>query len=318
MKRAAIYPTLPSSPGRLARPESLLASLLLSSALGLPLGLSSPGALHGQTDPGPVPVLHTFDFSKDGGVSFELPRELREISGLATSEDGRVFGHNDEFGRVYEIDLSTGAVTKAFNLGRMAIPGDFEGIAIAGERFFLIASTGDLVEFREGVHGSAVGFRVHSLGLGRFCELEGLAVEEARNALLLPCKTPRSGRLEDHLVVFSVSLDSMSPDPVPRISIPLDELDSAGLGKDFHPSAVVVHPESGSIILTAAREEALLELSPEGKILATKELKRKRHPQPEGLAFLPDGSLVIADEGQGKAGTVTRYAPGAGSGGKAP
>jgi hypothetical protein len=106
----------------------------------------------------------------------------------------------------------------------------------------------------------------------------------------------------------------MAPDPEPRIFLPLKELDSAGLGKNFHPSAIVVHPESGSLILAAAREEALAELSPEGKILATQDLKRKRHPQPEGLAFLPDGSLVIADEGQGGRGTVTRYPRAGGSG----
>ena len=134
----------------------------------------------------------------------------------------------------------------------------------------------------------------------RFPQRRGiLAFEESRNALLLPCKTPRTSRLKDHLVVFSVPIASMTPDPEPRVFLPLKQLDSAGLGKNFHPSAIVVHPESGSLILVAAREEALAELSPEGEILATEDLKRKRHPQPEGLAFLPDGSLVIADEGQG-------------------
>jgi hypothetical protein len=196
----------------------------------------------------------------------------------------------------------------------MAVPGDFEGIAVAGERFFLISSTGDLVEFREGSGGSSVGYQVHPLGLGRLCEMEGLAFEESGNALLLPCKTPRTGKFKDYLVVFSVPLDSLSPDPEPRVLLPLRDLDSAGLGKNFHPSSIVVHPESGSLILAAAREEALVELSPEGEILATKELKRKRHPQPEGMTFLPDGSLVIADEGQGGRGTLTRYPRIAGSG----
>lgn len=148
--------------------------------------------------------------------------------------------------------------------------------------------------------------------------MEGLAFEESRNAFLLPCKTPRTSRLKDHLVVFSVPLTSMTPDPEPRVFLPLKDLDSAGLGKNFHPSAIEIHPESGSLILVSAREEALVELSPDGQILATEELKRKRHPQPEGLTFLPDGSFVVADEGQGGRGTLTRYPRTGGSGKETP
>ena len=80
-----------------------------------------------------------------------------------------------------------------------------------------------------------------------------------------------------------------------------------GLGDSFHPSAIEVHPESGSLILLAAREEAIVEVGPQGELVATRELKRKDHPQPEGVAFLQDGTMVLADEGQGKRGTLTRY-----------
>jgi uncharacterized protein YjiK len=185
--------------------------------------------------------------------------------------------------------------------------GDFEGIAVAGERFFLITSAGQIVEFREGEAGSSVGYRIHSLGLGNQCEFEGLAFDEAEGALLAPCKDPRARDLQGHLVVFSAPITTMRPDSIPRIFLPLEELAAKGGGDQFHPSSIEVHPQTGSLILVAAREEALLELSPDGVILATEQLKRKQHPQPEGLAFLSDDSLVLADEGQGKRGTITRY-----------
>jgi len=51
----------------------------------------------------------------------------------------------------------------------------------------------------------------------------------------------------------------------------------------------------------------MVEVGPGGKLLATKEFKRKDHPQPEGITFLPGGSLILADEGQGNRGTLTRY-----------
>ncbi len=252
-------------------------------------------------------LLDRYDLSEGAGFAEKLPRVLEEVSGLATSPDGRLFAHNDEYAFVYQVDPATGEVIKTFSVGVVGTPGDFEGIAISGERFFLITSAGDLLEFREGEDGSRVQYRIHPLNLGMFCEMEGLAVEPGRNALLLPCKTPRSERLKNHMVVLSVDLDSMRLDPAPRVSIPLRELDSRGLGDTFHPSSIEVHSESGALILVAAREEAMVELSPTGDVLAIRELKRKDHPQPEGLAFLPDGSLILADEGQGKRGTITRY-----------
>lgn len=262
-----------------------------------------------------APVLKRYPLSDSEGSSEKLPGVLQEISGLAITADGRLFAHNDERANIYQIDPTTGDVVKAFSVGVLGAPGDFEGIAISGERFFLITSAGDLLEFREGEAGSTVRYRVHRLNLGMVCEMEGLAVDPSRGTLLLPCKTPRADRLKDHLVVFSLNLDSMELDPAPRVAIPLEELDSRGLGDKFHPSAIEVHPETGSLILVAAREEAMVELSPDGEILATEELKRKKHPQPEGLAFLPDGSLVLADEGQGNRGTITRYALSADAGG---
>ena len=95
------------------------------------------------------------------GLKLRLPRSWREISGLATTPDGRVFAHNDERAAVFEIDPESGAIEKAFYVGFSGIPGDFEGIAVAGERFFLLSSSGQLVEFREGEAGSTVRYRIH-------------------------------------------------------------------------------------------------------------------------------------------------------------
>ena len=290
--------TTPALPFRLPWSVVLAASGLLCL---LTAGWTFPPA---QT---PTSILELYDLSADAGDQVELRRALEEISGLATTPDGRLFAHNDERAIVYEIDPGNGSLIKAFSVGTMGVSGDFEGIAVAGERFFLVTSAGQIVEFREGAAGSRVGYKIHSLGLGSRCEMEGLAFDEAENALLMPCKTPRARELRGHLVVFSVSVNTMRPDPMPRIFLPLEELAVWGLGDGFHPSAIEVHPTTRSLILVAAREEALVELSHHGEILAKKEFKRKDHPQPEGLAFLPDGSLVLADEGQGARGTITRY-----------
>jgi uncharacterized protein YjiK len=260
------------------------------------------------------PVLDRYDLSSKAGTEINLPRVLEEISGLVATPDGRLFAHHDERAVVYELDPSDGKLIKAFSVGVLGIPGDFEGIASAEGLFFMITSGGQLVAFREGVPGSSVRYEVVNTGLGRFCELEGLAFDSQTRALLIPCKSPKASDLKDHLVVFSLPLETMKPqEGTPRVFLPLQELKDAGLDDEFHPSAIEIHPETRSLIITAAREEALVEVGRDGTLLAVKELKRKDHPQPEGLAFLPDGTLIIADEGQGKRGQITRYSPSAAS-----
>ena len=147
--------------------------------------------------------------------------------------------------------------------------------------------------------------------------MEGLAFDPVEEALLLPCKTPRDRVLEGYIVVFVVPLATLEPAVLPRIFLPLEELKAMDVKDEFHPSAIEVHPGTGSIFLVAAQEETLLEFTPQGRLLAAKKLKKKDHPQPEGLAFLPDGTLVLADEGQEGPGQLTRYPrmePGGGAG----
>ena len=252
-------------------------------------------------------MLDAFDLSKEGGVQTKLPGALREISGLAVLPDGRLLSHQDERAVIYEVDPGTGSILKAFSAGLNGVRGDFEGIAVAGSRIFLSTSSGNLLETVEGEAGSAMQYKTYELGLQRLCEFEGLAYDPRSNSLLLPCKRTRTRELRDHLVVFVVRLDSMEPYHVPQVFVPFEALEALDLKDRFRPSAIEVHPETGRLILVSAQEEAAVELSPEGRLLGGERLHRKTHPQTEGITFLPDGALVLADEGQGKKGRLTRY-----------
>src|SRR5438132_5987369 len=72
-----------------------------------------------------------------------MPPELHEISGLALTSRGTVLTHDDNVGRVYEIDPKTGILLKAFSLSGNP-RGDFEAIAIAGSDIYLMTSNGRL------------------------------------------------------------------------------------------------------------------------------------------------------------------------------
>ena len=46
--------------------------------------------------------------------SFILPKSLKEISGLAVSQDGRLFGHDDERSVIYQLKPVNGKIIKKF------------------------------------------------------------------------------------------------------------------------------------------------------------------------------------------------------------
>src|SRR5437588_10874834 len=95
-----------------------------------------------------------------------MPPQLREISGLALTSRGTVLTHDDNAGRISEIDPKTGILLKSWSLlGNQK--GDFEAITIAGSDIYLLKSNGKLFRFKEAADGQQVPFTVYDTGLGQ-------------------------------------------------------------------------------------------------------------------------------------------------------
>ena len=77
--------------------------------------------------------------------------------------------------------------------------------------------------------------------------------------------------------------------------------------QSFHPSSVEIDAETGRLVVLAGREHAMVELDGQGILLAARSLG-PHHRQAEGASILPDGALVIADEGGDAHARMTRYA----------
>lgn len=254
----------------------------------------------------PKQVLEKYDFTK--GNSVKLAAKLSEISGLTTSPDGKVFGHNDEKGIVYQINYKTGEIIKEFYLTRWVPEKDFEGIAYANKKLYMITSDGILYEFSEGQNKTAVDYKTYNLNLGVEYNIEGLCYDSKSNSLVLVCKEFPGKGFEGNRAVYSFSLKNFKLDKSPKFLINLNELKNKFGLKDFFPSGIEKHTSSNSyLILSARKGSAIVEISEDGKIISVKELKTKNHKQPEGITILPDLSLLIGDEGANKNGTVTLY-----------
>lgn len=269
-------------------------------------GTVPPITLPGQS--APSPSLDRWELRAEDPEQARLPNALREISGLTFDASGRLWAHQDEFARVYRIDPLSGRVVDRFDAGRGA-PGDWEGIAFARGFLYLVDSDGFLLRFRPGSGGERVPLEGVPTGLGRLCEVEGLTHDPVDDVLILACKTPRTKLLENRIALFAVDLDSLTLQARPRLLVRFEALEAVDLDDGFQPSGVEVDPRTGSFLLVAARQEAVLELARDGTPLAAVELRGKDHPQVEGIALAPDGTLFLASEGDGGRGRLTRFTP---------
>jgi uncharacterized protein YjiK len=255
----------------------------------------------------PESVLARYDLEAPPGDRWELPRKLDEISGLAVDPRGRVFAHEDERAIIFELEPSTHSIVRRFAFGSPAIPGDFEAIALVGDSVVLVTSNGVLYAGAQGRDGESVRYVRLDTGVGRSCEVEGLAYEPDDRSLLIACKVPRDAFTRGHVTVFRWSLDRRGIVPPATLHVPLARLTRAAGLSDFHPSDITRDPVTGHYLLVAAREHAIAELTPAGDVEQVVRLQRKRHPQAEGIAVTPDGALLVTDEaGRGRA-TLSVY-----------
>ncbi len=257
-----------------------------------------------------------YTLDEDAATQWRLHRRLREISGLAVSPDDRLFAHDDERAIIYEIDYREGKrkLVKAFALGDETRRdetqrGDFEGIAIVGERFYLVSSYGHLYESFEGEDGDHKLFNSYGTGAGRRCEVEGLTYEPSDGTLLLLCKVARDKALKDFVTIYRWSVERRALASDSLIQMPLRSFTRHIGGKSFSPSGIDRHPTSGNYFIVAAREGAIAEVTKDGQVLAVVEFPKGMHRQAEGIAFTSDGTLFIADEGRGKRARLSMYRP---------
>lgn len=275
--------------------RALIAALLAVGACGQ----ASQSPANAQPSAPPPGSL----FAAEPDLVWRLPDSLREISGLAISPDGHLFAHDDERAVIYEIDITHGAIVKSFALGAPPIAGDFEGIAISPEgEFWLTTAEGQVRRFREGADGASVTSETFDTGLADICEIEGLAYVSAQR-LILACKRNIARNMRN-----TIALYAWRPGETAQLWRTLPEADLAERAgvEHFRPSSLDIDPSSGRLLLLSAFDAALVELSPEGELLAARALG-SGHIQAEGVAVLADGALAVADEAAGARALLSRY-----------
>jgi uncharacterized protein YjiK len=243
-------------------------------------------------------VLQTFPLTRESMRQWKLPDRLNEISGLALSPDGRLFAVADEDAAIYELDYDEGRVVKAFAFGKPVQRGDFEGIAILDDLFWLTTSSGEIFSGPEGADGEQMAFQRFRTNLGSKCEIEGLAADQKSRSLSLVCKKLSKGSDLEGLAIFNWSVQQQQVIAENTVLLPVRKIRRRLNTDKFNPSGITVVPTNGNFVIVASRQRALVEITPDGELVTARKFELvSRHRQPEGIELTRDARLLISDEG---------------------
>ena len=234
-----------------------------------------------------------------------MPPELREISGLALTSRGTVLTHDDNVGRVYEIDPKTGILIKGFSLAD-GVRGDFEAITIAGPDVYLLRSNGKIYKFKEGPDASQVPYSIYDTGLGKQCEFESMAFEADSSRLVLACKKFLDSKAPKEVLIFHVPLPFGDPSAITALQVPIKDVIGSNKWTNFHPSDINIDPFTKNYVIVASKEKGLIVVTPDGEVVRSEPLPGD-HRQAEGVAITPDSLLLVSDEANVKPPAITLY-----------
>ncbi|HLT46416.1 MAG TPA: SdiA-regulated domain-containing protein [Rubricoccaceae bacterium] len=274
--------------------------LLLALAVSLALPLTACGQ---DAAPDVTSAVLAGTAARDGTAStsasyafdqpvavFTLPEELREISALTVLDERHLGAVQDEEGALFVLDVETGEVVTVVPFGPA---GDYEGVELAAGRLFVLRSDGALLEL-EGWEGGPSRVQTYALDLPTDCDAEGLGYDGAAGSLLIACKEDGGVGVNGQKAIFALHLDDWALGRQPAYV-----LDARGVNGDreVKPSAVAVHPVTGQVAVLSSTLPVLVALAPGGAVAHAWDLSAAGFEQPEGLAFLPNGDLFIASEG---------------------
>ena len=246
-----------------------------------------------------------YDFQSPD-LRVELPGELLEISAITTMSNGKLAAVQDESGIVFVINPENGEVESEVQFGE---PADYEGIAWSGDRLWVLRSNGRLFELN-GWPGSDPNVHEIRTPLRGKNDTEGLTYDPSGNRLLIACKEEPGGNLDKDkkaIYAFDLATRSFNPDPVYVLDTKQLE-ESTPIDKKFKPSDVAIHPTTKEIYVLSGTVPGLVILDSSGNLKGAWKLDNGMFEQPEGLTFLPDGTLFISSEGQSGPGMLYRYA----------
>lgn len=238
---------------------------------------------------------------------WELPAELREVSGISWMDENTLAAIQDEDGIIFIYDLEKERVIKEIIFGGT---GDYEGLATEEDNAYVLESDGTItiIENFEEQDRKVTSYETN---FNEKNNMESLWLDFPENQLLVIPKD-RDINSDNMKGVYAFSLDEykLAYKPVMQLNMNdqvLKHFREKKVYKNFRPSDIAIHPKTKEIYMLEGAKPKLLILDKNGVAKKGYSLNKKVFPQPEGITFSPDGELYISSEGKKDGvGTITK------------
>ena len=230
--------------------------------------------------------------------SWNLPYELREVSGISHIDDYRLACVQDEEGVIFIYDLKKDSVTQNIKFGPR---GDYEAIRIKDSTAYILQSDGQIYEV---IHFESDDRKVnrYQTKFSSFNDMESFDFIKGTNEFLTIPKENNLLENRDEFIIYKLSLNDFSLQDERFVALSYKDsvfkIDTNNWLRDqgFLASELTVHPHTQEIYILDSRIPKLMILSPDGTPKQLFLLNPEQFQQPEGLSFDSKGRLYISNE----------------------
>lgn len=235
-----------------------------------------------------------------------LGKVLNEISGITFSaEDSSLLAVSDSKLQVFQLDLKN-IKLKDYTGSVIAPDSDMEDIVKMDSSLFLLMSKGILKEIPLRAKDTT-GIKTYDPGLKGSNDFETLYYDPTANGLVLLCKSCAHEKGQGIRTAYRFDLSKKTFDTAAFYTISKEDVKAILKNTDvkFDPSAAAIHPANKRLYILSSAGNLLVITDTRGKVIEAYNLNPDTFPQPEGIAFAPNGDMYITNEG--KFGTPTLY-----------
>ncbi|MDN3656074.1 hypothetical protein QWZ08_10585 [Ferruginibacter paludis] len=223
---------------------------------------------------------------------YELPKKLKEISGVAAVNDSIIACVADEKGVVYFFNLNSNDID---NKIYFSDKGDFEDLTIIGDTIYVLDSKGVIWSIKKFMQRPTISSV--QLNIDKPFELEGIC--HRADTLFVAAKYYHNKKRdsEGRLPIWKMSMPLMQVD-IPFFDLPDIVKAPNGVSSPFHTSALIFDEINKEWIFISTHSKWMIRCGYSGNILFTQSLSAQEFTQPEGICFTPSGNLLISNEGR--------------------
>lgn len=256
-----------------------------------------------------------------------LPSVLEEISGNALLNDEIMICIQDEEGDLFFYDMNEQRLIKRVGFGKDA---DYEDLCLVNDVVYVLRSNGTLYRIKNFEDRDEIKVKEIKTRFTKKNNCEGLCYDPVKNQILIALKgDPEADESQNYdgfkaVYSYDIEKEKVSKNPLYLIKLQMiKDLENASLYEKishhiadsfeesgdirFQPSAIAIHPISDEIYVLASVGKAIVVMNRNGELISIQKLDKWKFVQPEGITFASDGTLYIANEGDGGSGTIMKF-----------